>query len=70
MADTTIEDFYEIVSGRYEKGSIIITSNSPVTEWHKVFIDRRLSEAIVDRLTHHCRRIEITGESWRKKHRD
>jgi DNA replication protein DnaC len=35
MAASTIEDFYEIVSKRYEKGSIIITSNRPVAEWDK-----------------------------------
>jgi DNA replication protein DnaC len=70
MAASTIEDFYEIVSKRYEKGSIIITTNRPVAEWGKVFIDKRLAEAIVDRFTHHHRLIEITGESWRHKHRD
>jgi DNA replication protein DnaC len=66
----TGEDFYEIVSERYEKGSIIITTNRPVEEWDKVFIDKRLTEAIADRFTHHLRTIAITGESWRKKHRD
>ena len=70
MAASTIEDFYEIVSKRYEKGSIIITTNRPVAEWDKVFIDKRLAAAIVDRFTHHHRLIEITGESWRHKHRD
>jgi DNA replication protein DnaC len=70
MAESTIEDFYEIVSKRYEKGSIIITTNRPVAEWGKVFIDKRLATAIVDRLMHHHRLIEITGESWRHKHRD
>jgi DNA replication protein DnaC len=70
MAESTIEDFYEIVSKRYEKGSIIVTSNRPVVEWGKVFIDKRLATAIVDRLMHHHRLIEIAGESWRHKHRD
>jgi DNA replication protein DnaC len=70
MAESTIEDFYEIVSKRYEKSSIIITTNRPVAEWGKVFIDKRLAAAIVDRLMHHHRVIEITGESWRHKHRD
>jgi DNA replication protein DnaC len=70
MAESTIEDFYEIVSKRYEKNSLIITTNRPVHEWGKVFIDKRLATAIVDRLLHHHRLIEITGESWRHKHRD
>jgi hypothetical protein len=60
----------EIVSKRYEKGSIIVTTNRPVSEWGEVFIDKRLATAIVDRLLHHHRLIEITGESWRHKHRD
>jgi DNA replication protein DnaC len=70
MAQSTVEDFYEIISHRHEKRSVIITSNSPVAEWDKVFIDKRLTAAIVDRLTQHHKQISITGESWRKKHRD
>lgn len=69
MADSTIEDFFEIVSKRYEKASIIITSNRPVTLWDKVFIDKTLTTAIVDRLMHHCTVIEITGESYRYRKR-
>jgi DNA replication protein DnaC len=69
MADSTVEDFFEIISKRYEKGSTIITSNRPVTQWDKVFIDRTLTSAIVDRLMHHCIVIEITGDSYRYKKR-
>lgn len=70
MAESTVEDFFEIVSRRYEKGSIIITSNRTLTEWDKVFIDKTLTTAVVDRLMHHCSLIEIKGESYRvrKKH--
>ncbi len=70
MAESTVEDFFEIVSQRYEKGSIIITSNRPIAQWEKVFLVKPLTAAIVDRLMHHCRVIEITGESYRYKHRD
>ena len=70
LAETTVEDFFEIVSRRYEKGSIIITSNRPISEWDKVFIDKTLTSAIVDRLIHHCSVIEIKGESYRFKHRE
>lgn len=70
MAESTIEDFFEIISRRYEKGSVIITSNRHLREWDKVFIDKTLTSAIVDRLTHHCIVIEITGDSWRFTHRD
>lgn len=70
MAEKTVEDFFEIVSRRYEKGSIIITTNRSLSEWDKVFIDRTLTTAIVDRLMHHCTIIEIKGESYRFKKRD
>ena len=70
MAEKTVEDVFEIVSRRYEKGSIIITTNRNITEWDKVFIDRTLTSAIVDRLMHHSVVIEIKGESYRFKKKD
>jgi len=70
MAESTVEDFFEIVSRRYEKGSIIITSNRPINEWGSVFIDKTLTTAVVDRLLHHCSVIEIKGESYRFKKRN
>lgn len=70
MAEKTVEDFFEIVSRRYEKGSIIITTNRSLAEWDKVFIDRTLTTAIVDRLMHHSVVIEIKGESYRFKKKD
>lgn len=70
MAQSTVEDFFEIISHRHEKGSVIITSNRPMMQWDKVFIDKTLTSAIVDRLNQHLHEIVITGESWRKKHRD
>lgn len=70
MAEKTVEDFFEIVSRRYEKGSIIITTNRSLTEWDKVFIDRTLTSAIVDRLMHHSVIIEIKGGSYRFRKKD
>jgi DNA replication protein DnaC len=69
MAERTVEDFFEIISKRYEKGSLIITTNRTLTEWDRVFIDKTLTSAIVDRLMHHCNIIEIKGESYRVKNR-
>jgi DNA replication protein DnaC len=69
LAETTVEDFFEIVSKRYEKGSIIITSNRPIHQWDSVFIDKTLTTAVVDRLLHHSNIIEIKGESYRVKKR-
>ena len=70
MSESTVEDFFEIVSKRYEKGSIIITSNKPIHQWDSVFIDKTLTTAVVDRLLHHSSVIEIKGESYRFKRRD
>lgn len=70
MAESTVEDFFEIVSKRYEKGSIIMTSNRVFGEWDKIFIDKTLTGAILDRLVHHCHIITIKGESYRVQHRD
>ena len=53
-----------------KSGSLIITTNRELKEWDKVFIDKTLTSAIVDRLLHHSRIIEIRGESYRHKHRD
>jgi DNA replication protein DnaC len=70
MAASTVEDFFEIISRRYEKGSLIVTANRELKDWDKVFIDKTLTSAIVDRFLHHARIIEIRGESYRFKHRD
>lgn len=70
MAESTVEDFFEIVSRRYEKGSIIITSNRDFQEWGKIFIDKTLTGAILDRLVHHCHIVTIKGESYRVSHRN
>lgn len=70
LGEKTVEDFFEIVTQRYEKGSIIITSNRATTEWDSVFRDKTLTGAILDRLVHHCTSIEITGDSYRFKKRD
>ena len=65
MAERTVEDFFEIISKRYEKGSL-----RELKEWDKVFIDKTLTSAIVDRFLHHARIIEIRGESYRYRNRD
>ena len=70
IAEKTVEDFFEIISKRYEKGSLILTTNRELKEWDKVFIDKTLTSAIVDRLLHHSRIIEIKGESYRYRNRD
>lgn len=69
MGETTVEDFFEIVSKRYQKKSIIITSNREFPAWDKIFFDKTLTGAIIDRLIHHCHTFVITGESYRFQNR-
>ena len=65
MSKTGAELLFEIISQRYERGSIIITSNLPFDEWTEVFGAERLTGAILDRLTHHVHILEMNGESYR-----
>jgi DNA replication protein DnaC len=58
---------FRLVSMRYEKGSIIITSNYNFNEWGEVFSDRVVAAAIIDRLVHHARIFYINGASYRLK---
>ena len=53
------------MSRRYERGSIMITSNRSVAEWGEVFGDAVVATAILDRLLHHSHVLTITGESYR-----
>lgn len=59
--------FFQLVSRRYEKGSILITSNQSLTVWGEVFGDRIIATAILDRLLHHSTIVNIKGESYRLK---
>jgi DNA replication protein DnaC len=60
---------FQVISKRYEKGSIILTSNKAFSEWGQVFADEVLATAILDRLLHHCDVISINGPSYRLKNR-
>lgn len=59
--------FFQFVSTRYEKASTIITSNKSFLEWGDLFGDQVIVTAILDRLLHHCRVINIKGRSYRLK---
>lgn len=61
------ELLFQLISDWYETKSIIITSNLEFSGWNKVFIDPRLTSALVDRLIHHAHIITFTGESYRLK---
>jgi DNA replication protein DnaC len=61
------ELLFQLISDWYENKSIIITSNLEFSQWNKVFIDPRLTAALVDRLIHHAHILSFTGESFRLK---
>ena len=61
--------FFQLVSARYEKGSIILTSNKSYGDWGSIFGDSIIATAILDRLLHHSTTINIRGESYRLKDR-
>jgi len=59
---------FQIISNRYETGSIIITTNKPFKQWNEIFNgDGTLAGAVLDRLVHHCEIIKIEGRSYRVK---
>lgn len=59
--------FFQLVARRYERGSMLITTNQPVTQWGTVFGDDVLAAAILDRLLHHSHTIVVSGDSYRLK---
>jgi DNA replication protein DnaC len=60
-------DLLEIVDDRYDKGSLLITSQVPIPRWHEVIGDMTLGDAILDRVVHRAHRLELKGASMRKK---
>ena len=60
-------DLLEIIDDRDQKGSLLITSQVPVARWHEIIGDPTLGDAILDRVIHRAHRIELKGESLRKR---
>jgi DNA replication protein DnaC len=67
MSDEIKRDLLEIVDDRFDKKSTLITSQLPVDAWHRHLDDPTLADAILDRLVHNAHKIELKGESMRKK---
>ena len=65
LSKTGAELLFEVISQRYERGSILITTNLPFDEWTEVFGSERLTGALLDRLTHHVHILQMNGESYR-----
>jgi len=62
---------FQVISRRYENGSIILTTNRGIADWGQIFEDTTVAAAILDRLLHHATVLSITGDSYRmRRHRD
>jgi DNA replication protein DnaC len=62
--------FFQFVSARYERASVIVTSNKPFGRWGEVFGDAVVAAAMIDRLVHHAEVVSLKGDSYRLKDRD
>ena len=69
MTDPQRRDLLELMEDRYGLKSTIITSQLPVTDWHEAIGDPTLADAILDRIVHNAHKIEMKGESMRKRQR-
>jgi DNA replication protein DnaC len=58
---------FELISDRYERKSLIVTCNQPFGEWDKIFVDKTMAVAAIDRLIHRAIILELNEESYRKK---
>lgn len=67
MSEAERRDFWEIAEDRYQTRSIILTSQLPVSGWHEQIGEPTLADAILDRLVHNAHRIEMRGDSLRKR---
>jgi DNA replication protein DnaC len=62
--------FFQLISSRYERASLIVTSNKAFGRWGEVFGDDIVAAAMIDRLVHHAEVIALKGDSYRLKDRD
>lgn len=69
LSPQAAQDLYDILSERYEHGSVIVTSNRAFEEWPAAFGNDLLASAALDRLTHHAHSLIIRGESYRQRSR-
>jgi DNA replication protein DnaC len=67
LKDSERRDFLEICDDRYQRRSLILTSQVPIAHWHEQIGDPTIADSILDRIVHNAHRIELQGESMRKK---
>ena len=65
--DNEAQVLFELIAHRYERGSLLITSNQPFSDWTSIFGDNMMTVAAIDRLVHHSEIYPLKGESYRKK---
>jgi DNA replication protein DnaC len=71
LAAEAASHFFQVVSRRYEHGSIVLTTNRHIADWGHIFDDTTVAAAILDRLLHHATVLSITGDSYRMRaHQD
>ena len=66
LAEQERRDFREIIEERYDRGSVIVTTQLPTERWHEVIGDATLADAIVDRIVNRAHRISLSGDTMRK----
>jgi DNA replication protein DnaC len=69
LPPTAGEDLLEVFMRRYEKGSIILTTNRPLEDWGQVLVDTATAGAILDRFLHHAEVVRLQGRSYRMQNR-
>jgi DNA replication protein DnaC len=67
LKDSERRDFLEICDDRYQRRSLILTSQMPLAHWHEQIGDVSVADSILDRVVHNAYRLELNGESMRKK---
>ena len=71
MPGDAASHLFQVISRRYEHGSIVLTTNRAIADWGHIFEDTTVAAAILDRLLHHATVLSITGDSYRmRRHRD
>ena len=65
QAETSV--LFELISARYERRSLLVTSNRPFGDWNDVFPDPAMTVAAIDRLVHHATIFELNVESYRRR---
>ena len=67
LKDSERRDFLEICDDRYQRRSLILTSQMPLAHWHEQIGNATVADSILDRVVHNAYRMELNGESMRKQ---